>query len=264
MPLLPNLAWDGHTLRRARWRLLQAMAPPRRTVESRGLRFTLPADNWMTHYRWQTYNTKEPETLDWIDQRLQNGEVLFDIGANIGLYSIYAALRHPAARVVALEPEYSNLHLLRDNIIANQLQERITVYSIALSSHSGISQLHLQDLTPGSAMHTESPEALPLTRSQQPIVWRAGIYALTLDQFCRETSLQPHALKLDVDGTELDILEGGAQTLRSRALRSVLVEMPEDADLRRRCETCLQAAELQRAWRHPSGGSPNEIWVRHG
>ena len=76
---------------------------------------------------------------------MRSGDIFFDIGANIGVYTIYAALRHPGARVVAFEPEYSNLHLLRDNIIENDLQDRVEVYSVALSNHTGLSHLHIQD-----------------------------------------------------------------------------------------------------------------------
>jgi hypothetical protein len=98
---------------RTRWRLVEAALSPRRDVVCRGLRFSLPADNWITRYRWQSYNTKEVETLDWIDKAFQNDDTLFDIGANIGQYSIYAALRHPGIHVVAFEPEYSNAPLFK-------------------------------------------------------------------------------------------------------------------------------------------------------
>ena len=59
--------------------------------------------------------------LDWMDENLQEGDVFFDIGANVGVYSIYAAKRSPKAMVYAFEPEYSNLHQLKLNIINNKL-----------------------------------------------------------------------------------------------------------------------------------------------
>src|SRR5689334_3479633 len=46
-------------------------------------------------YRVTSYSTKEPETLDWLDQSLNDSDVFFDVGANIGLYSMYAAKRQP-------------------------------------------------------------------------------------------------------------------------------------------------------------------------
>lgn len=230
-------------------------------MRSRGVKFTLQCDNWITHYRWQTYNAKEPETLDWIDNWVQDGKVFFDIGANIGLYTIYAALRHQKVRVVAFEPEYANLHLLRDNIVENGLQDRVDVYSMALSNRAGISHLHVQDFTPGSALHTESPEALYVTRAQRPVIWREGIYALRLDEFCRAKGLWPNYIKIDVDGTEPEVLEGAMQTLRSRELQSLLLELPVEKEVREVCERLLGVVGFRRQWQDPLAKSPNEIWV---
>lgn len=230
---------------------------------SRGLSFTLQCDNWITHYRWESYSVKEPETLDWIDTWVRDGDTFFDIGANIGVYSIYVALRHPRARVVAFEPEYANLHLLRDNVVANGLQERIKVYSTALSDQSGISYLHVQDFTPGAALHTESKESLSLTLTQNPVVWREGICTFTLDAFCDETFLQPNCLKIDVDGTEPKVLEGGVQTLSSPSLRSLIIELPENKSARAVCEQILLRAGLHCEWRDSFARTPNEVWIRN-
>ena len=48
--------------------------------------------------------------LEWLDEKLQDGDVFFDVGANVGIYSIYAALRNKKTTIYAFEPEYSNLH----------------------------------------------------------------------------------------------------------------------------------------------------------
>ena len=252
--------WQGSMVK-LRWRAVRALTP-RRIVDSRGVRMTLHCENWITQYRWQSFNDKEPETLDWIDRWLQDGDTFFDIGANVGVYTLYAALRHPRLRAVAFEPEYANLHLLRDNVIANRVQDRVEVYAVALSDRSGVSQLHIQDLAPGSALHTESPHVLRTTLARHPVVWREGICALTLDEFCEQTALQPHGLKLDVDGTEPRILAGAARTLRSPTLRSLILEVPTEPAARARCEQLLGAAGLRRHRSGPSGRSPNEVWVR--
>lgn len=228
---------------------------------SRGLSFTLQCNNWITHYRWQSYNTKEPETLDWIDHWVGEGNIFFDIGANVGVYSIYAALRHPKARIVAFEPEYANLHLLRDNIVTNGLEGRVDVYAIAFSNRSGLSYLHIQDFTPGSALHTESRNPLDVTRAQKPVVWREGIYTLTLDEFCAERGLQPTYIKIDVDGSEPEVLEGGIQTLALPQLYSIIIEVPGEKGKNNACEQMLVNAGLRRMWQDPLGRSPNEVWV---
>ncbi len=252
--------WSG-SLRRLRWWAAQKLVP-RREVRARGLSFTLQCNNWVTHFRWETYNGKEPETLDWIDSWDGAGETYFDIGANIGVYTIYAALRHPRVRIVAFEPEYANLHLLRDNLVENGLQGRVDVYAVAVGNHVGLSHLHIQDFTPGSALHTESREALEVTRMHTPVVWKEGIYVLPVDKFCQESGIQPNYIKIDVDGTEPEVLEGSVRTLNSSDFRSMLVEMPNEKRGRDACERLLSLAGLRCRWRDLHGVSPNEIWVR--
>jgi FkbM family methyltransferase len=245
------------------WRLRSWAARaivPRRAVVSRGLRFTLQCDNWVTYYRWQSYNTKEPETLDWVDQRVRPGDTVFDVGANIGLYTIYTALRHKPVRVIAFEPEYANLHMLRDNIVLNGLQEAVDVYSLALSRDSGPSHLYIQDFTPGAALHSVSSDRLNVTHTQRTVVGREGIWVTAMDSFCEKTGLFPNCIKIDVDGTELEILEGGKTTLRAPSVRSVIIEMPVEADLRGKCQRLLEEAGLTREW--CSQQSPNEVWIR--
>jgi len=255
-----NGVWHEQ-LSQLRWKVVRAMTP-RRLVRAQGLRFTLQCDNWITQRRFETYNVKEPETLDWIDAWVKGGDTLIDVGANIGVYTVYAALRHPGIRVIAVEPEYGNLHLLRDNVVANGLQDQVEIYSVAFSSRSGPSFLHVQDFTPGAALHAESPNRLTRTIMGRPVVGREGVWVLTLDSFCEQTGLQPTGLKIDVDGTEAEILKGGGRTLGSSTLRSVIIEPPPDEPGRRACEVLLHQAGLRLHWRDPLGQSSNEVWVR--
>ena len=77
---------------------------------SRGLSFQLLSDNWITKFRALTFKDKETEMLDWLEENLQYGDVFLEVGADVGIYSIYAALRKPKTMVYAFEPDYSNLH----------------------------------------------------------------------------------------------------------------------------------------------------------
>ena len=232
-------------------------------MHSRGLKFTLQCENRITHNRWEKFNIKEPETLDWIDTWMRDDDTFFDIGVNIGVYTIYAALRHPGARVVAFEPEYSNLHLLRDNIVENDLQHRVEVYSVALSNHTGLSHLHIQDFAPGSALHSESKDMLSVTRYHQKVIWSEGISSFTLDTFCDQTGLTPDYIKIDVDGTEPEVLQSAMRTLSSPKLRSLIIELPADRAARTSCENLLNSLGLRCAWRHPISENPNSVWQSH-
>ena len=94
--------------------------------------------NELNYFRVNTFSSKEPETLDWIDT-LKPGTVLWDIGANIGLYSVYAAKR--GLEVVSFEPSVFNLELLARNINLNHLEKEITIFSYPISEKNGLNTL---------------------------------------------------------------------------------------------------------------------------
>jgi len=195
----------------------------------------LNVENDIERYRLQTLFSKEPETIEWIRELMRPGEVFYDIGANIGVYSLYAALFHKSIHVFAFEPAYHNFAKLCKNIIANKCQDTITPYCLGLAekTHAGI--LNLSDARAGSAGHRvdrttyrsgvgaasrKSGEAF------QPIL-KQGIIAVTIDDLVRAYHLPaPHHLKIDIDGGEEEVLKGGAGVLQKTA-RSVLVEIDD-------------------------------------
>ena len=201
------------------WRCRDLVFPPRMVATARGVAITLQRDNEMTRMRAVTFETKEPGTLDWLDS-LKPGEVLFDVGANVGVYTLYAA-RH-GHRVVALEPEWSNLHYLRDNVILNGLQQAVQVVGVALSDTTGLTTLHLHDTQPGAALHTESRTPRDTTANGTPVVFGEMVWSIRLDDLCERLGLWPDAIKIDVDGTEPAVLRGAARALGR--VRTLLVE----------------------------------------
>ena len=99
-----------------------------------------------TEFRVRTLLTKEPETLAWIDT-FQKGEVFWDIGANIGVYGLYAARN--GMRVQMFEPSPVNHWLLTRNVEVNKL-DNVTTYPFALSDKSGLFFWN-PNASPGSA-----------------------------------------------------------------------------------------------------------------
>ena len=81
--------------------------------------------NYISNFLIDEFFTKEKETIEWIDGFEKNKNMIFwDIGANIGIYSIYAALKHQHIQVVSFEPSTSNLRILSRNISINNLDEK--------------------------------------------------------------------------------------------------------------------------------------------
>jgi len=82
--------------------------------------------------------TKEAGTCEWIENEVAPGEVFYDIGANIGIYSVLAAFRvGESGRVYAFEPHSANFTRLAANIVANSLQQIIVPCSFALNDVDG-------------------------------------------------------------------------------------------------------------------------------
>lgn len=114
------------------------------------LKFATPND--ISHWRANSFSTKEPETLEWIDL-IPTGSVLWDIGANVGIYSVYAAKKR-SCRVIAFEPSVFNLELLARNIFLNSLTDFITIVPLPLSDKLAISNLNMTSTAWGEAMST--------------------------------------------------------------------------------------------------------------
>jgi len=244
-------------------RQISGFVHPYRKVKSRGIDFTMKSDNWITQFRWDTFNHKEPETLDWIDAYVGQAHTLFDVGANVGIYSMYAALKNRNLKVFSFEPEYSNLYQLRENIVKNNLGDQIDVYSIGLGSTNHVSRLHIQDMTPGAALHSESIENITVSRTGKKIIFREGIYCMTLDQFCEEENKIPSLLKIDVDGNELEVLKGGQEILRNKDMRSLIMEVQTEPKYYASCAKILKEAGLRLvSEKILMSTEKSEIWLR--
>jgi FkbM family methyltransferase len=187
---------------------------------------------------------KEPFTVAWIERMIGQGEVLYDIGANVGAYALVAAKKPSgAARVIAFEASFDNIAALSRNIVLNNAGAAVTPLPIALSNSNGLGTFNLRMMEAGSAKHmleAESPDG-PTLYAQPVITYRLddAIVALGL--------ARPNHIKLDVDGSEMAVLEGARETLRSPALRTMLVEV--STEVSEEVAALLADAGFQPFWR---------------
>jgi FkbM family methyltransferase len=193
-----------------------------------GAELQLTTVNALTTWRARTAVDKEPGTLAWIDE-MSSGDVLVDIGANVGLYGLYAA-RFRGVRVFAFEPESQNFALLNTNIHRNKLQDAVLAYCLALSDETRFDSLYLSTFEAGAACHTfgESlrPDGAPMAAG-----FRQGCFATTLDALVQSGAVPvPRHIKIDVDGIEHKVIRGAAATLADRRVASVLVEINAKRD----------------------------------
>lgn len=207
----------------------------------------------------------EPETRVWIETIVKPGDAVWDIGANVGLYTLYTALRTgDAGRVLAFEPGASNYAALNANIALNGLSRRIDAYCAAMSDETRVARFHLSNADAGKAGHWfgEGGGAIEAAGHEQSAI------GFSIDGFIAQFGVRaPDHIKLDVDSIEDRILRGGAQALAR--VKSVLVENNIGgpfADRDRRIHDLLVAAglvmneELARAYPEKR----NRIYVRPG
>jgi len=233
---------------------------PRRRVYCDGVSFSLSCTNPITYFRWYLFPRKEREVREYINQYVKDGDVFFDIGANVGVFTVYCACRYPHTRVYSFEPEHSNLSLLKDNVLFNRLMGRVTITSIGVSDFVGLSFLNIQDTAPGAAAHTEHRVPISVTDEGYRVVWQEGIACSTVDALSEHLKVVPNALKIDTDGNEDKILKGASRTLTNPALRSLTLEMPSEPSKMDFCVQTLTQAGFVLIWTRPD--TKNQIWVR--
>lgn len=195
---------------------------PGARVEHGGVQVVFSTPNTYTKWRADTLFTKEPDTISWIGT-FQPEDVLVDIGANVGGYSLWAA-RSRHARVFAFEPESQNYALLNRNIHINRLDHRITAFCVALSDEVGYGKLNIGKFLAGGSCHAFG-EALNFAEQPMQPSFVQGCVSDTLDNLvARGVIPAPNHIKIDVDGIEPKIIQGARATLANPELRSVLIE----------------------------------------
>ena len=193
---------------------------------------------------------RERGTIEWLAAELRPADVFYDIGANIGVFTVYAARRLAEGQVYAFEPHLVNAARLLVNVRLNGLERVVRVLSCPLSERSGLATFDYGDLEVGT-----SSSGL----SDRPDGASAGTPELkltaTVDELVGGGALRPPGLvKIDVDGHELSVLRGMTQVLGgAQRPRAVQVEV----NLPHRQEVCdlMDECGYELAARHHSVGA---------
>lgn len=203
---------------------LKAFLTPITQLDYQEHTILMHADSELHLYRARAC-AKEPETVRWIEESFQPGDVFYDIGANVGAYSLVAS-KHCGGylTVHAFEPSFSTYDQLCRNIILNHCEESIIPHMIALAAESAPVIFNYSSLESGSALHALSESSSP--PKQFAPVYRQHSLGFSLDDLVSQFGFPvPHHIKLDVDGTELDILHGATHILGQNFVKTILVEV---------------------------------------
>jgi FkbM family methyltransferase len=203
-----------------------------------------------------TVLTKQPGTIEWID-RFRPNSVFWDVGANVGVYTLYAALRRDT-RVVAFEPAAINYFLLDANVEANRLDSHVDCLLVGLSNERTIGHLEVSQFDPAKSFSFRGKVARPYQARQAALM-------MSMDQLIEEHGLPcPNYIKIDVPGLTESIVAGGERLFRRDDLREVHIECSEEGKGGQRLVETLTRAGFVIAARHNHGGTTDLTFARPG
>ena len=186
--------------------------------------------NFLIDILIRDFHIKEPETLEWIDNFKKKEKITFwDIGSNIGLYSIYAAVNFENIEVVSFEPSTSNLRILSRNISINNLENKIKIFQIPLGTYENqFLEFNERKFNEGES-HNSLDKNIDFEGKKIDPTNKYKIFSTNIDKIIEDKILEiPDYIKIDVDGIEHLILKGGLILLKNPKVLEIQIEINEN------------------------------------
>jgi FkbM family methyltransferase len=153
------------------------------------------------------------------------GDVVYDCGANLGLYDRFLTATLGASRVVAFEPSPENRRFLAANLALGGIADRVTILPMALADEDGVAEFQVDNVqtTSGTLSKVTAGGPSEGRRNLRLSPLTAQVLCRRLDTVVAEEKLPPpDVIKVDVEGAEALLLRGAAGTLRERGPRLVI------------------------------------------
>lgn len=169
--------------------------------------------------RIKSFARKEPGTLEWI-QGFKKGEVFYDIGANIGIYSLPAAsMVGKSGKVYAFEPHIFSFNKLVENIVLNDFGNTIEACSTPLTENLETAHFNYTTLESGST-GSQLGHTKTFDDNQFTPVFKELKLGVSIDILIENYNWQvPDHIKIDVDGNEANIIKGMKNLLSGKFLK---------------------------------------------
>ena len=246
-------------------KISKSMKKKIRVIVHQNVELKLFVPDELNDWRAITFASKEPETLAWIDT-FENSSVFWDVGANIGLYSIYAAQKK-SCKVVAIEPSIFNLEILAKNIALNNAERLVTIFPIALTNQNSQGLFSMSSDEVGGALSTFGKE-YGYDGKKLDFKFQFQGIGMRMDNAVDLWGLdQPDYVKVDVDGIEHLVLEGFGEKLKK--VKSLLIEVNKDfKEQAAAIEHLMIKHDFNLLTEHPltslniAGQTFNQIWVK--
>ena len=198
--------------------------------------------------------TKQPATIQWIDS-FEPGSVFWDVGASVGVFSLYAALRTDT-KVVAFEPAAVNYYLLAANCEANKLYNQVDCLLVGLGDAQAIGTLEISQFKPARSFSFRGHKDVPYETKQVALV-------ASIDQLVEQYGLRcPNYIKIDAPGSAEAIIAGASHTLRRPDVRQIHLEVREQSKGGQRIIEMLKQSGFTATGRDVHGGSADLTFAK--
>lgn len=207
--------------------IIEQHAYKEKKILNKKVKFFTP--NFITTWLVDNFYILEPETIEWIDNFEKKEIIFWDIGASIGLYSIYAGIKHKKIKIVSFEPSTSNLRLLSRNIFINNLHKKVTINQFPLTKNKN----QYQNFNESKFLEGLGEHSFGKNEDQYGIKFKPSntykIYGTSINYLIYNNILKiPNYIKIDVDGVEDLILAGAHKYLKNKKIKSIFLEMNEN------------------------------------
>lgn len=198
---------------------------------------------------------KEPETVSWIEQYVVDGDVFYDVGANVGAYALIAATKvGTGGLVIAFEPSFSNFGALVENSLYNKLETRVVPLLVALGDEEKLATFEYSSIEAGAALHGVIDDGAIANGKVTSKVQLAPLDTLVE----RYRLPEPSVIKIDVDGLEHAVIEGAKATLKRSRLKAIIIEIDLSHPANASIEATLRAEGFTVKDRQPRGKGKSE------
>ena len=179
------------------------------------LKFFTP--NRFSSFRAHSLFFKEKDTLEWIERHGGDGKILYDIGSNIGVYSLYYKSLFNS-KVYAFEPSYKNLDILKKNIEINNMSKSIFIIPNPIHNSTSVCKF-----VQGRDEYASASAGIDNQKNKNYF----QTISLNLDYLTENRIIDyPDLIKIDVDGNEMEILNGSKNSISH--CKTILVEVRKE------------------------------------
>lgn len=174
-------------------------------------------------YLWGYMDGEELNLTKFIMDNVKEGQCALDVGAHFGFYTLLLSRQvGTTGRVFGFEPTPRTMNIVQENVAD---KKNVSLIPLALSDHPG--EADFIDFGPESAAFNSLKDiSYEWADSGSRKVIRVQVS--TLDEFCAEQGIVPNFIKIDAEGVELKILQGGRETLRHKPILSVEMRGSEE------------------------------------